>query len=113
MALHAKMASISAPRENQLAACRLIAERVRYRQHFRGYSRPARAGTGLDRARPRARLRMPARTDRSSVSCLDPGGADHRFDAGAGADAVVAFLLSRIVRRLGGVLDAGAAARLA
>src|ERR1700750_1990906 len=56
---------------------------------------------------------MPARSDRSPVSRLDPGRADRRPDAGAGADAVLAFFVPRDGDGLGGVLAARAPAGLA
>jgi hypothetical protein len=55
---------------------------------------------------------MPARSDRSPVSRLDPWRADRRPDAGAGADAVLALFLSRDGGGLGGVLAARAQAVL-
>ena len=56
---------------------------------------------------------MPARTDGPSVSCVDPWRQDHRPDAGAGADAVLAVCLPRDASGVGRILAADAAAGLA
>src|SRR6478735_9110783 len=80
----------------------------RRHQGVRRHSRAIATDAGVNCARPPARLRVPARADRTSFSRLDPCRPYRRTGAGAGSDAVVAIFLFRAAGGLGGVLADGA-----
>src|SRR3569833_2722475 len=86
---------------------------LRRHRGVRRYSRIPGTNACADCARPLSRLRMPAGSARAFLSRDDPGRPDRRPDTGAGADALVAVLVSCNGRCMDRVLAAGAEAGLA